>query len=46
MRCVLGKLFLMPKESIEILERRAAVNNQNIWERFIKKWHKIENKVP
>ena len=37
MRCVLGKLLIIPEECIEILERRAAVNNQNTWERFRKK---------
>ena len=31
---------------MENLKKKVAVNNQNKCERFRKKWHKKENKVP
>ena len=31
---------------MENLEKKVVVNNQNKCERFRKKWHKKENKVP
>ena len=38
--------FLNDISKIKNLEKRVAVNNWNKCERFRKKWHRIENKVP
>ena len=38
--------FLIDISKIKKLERRVAVNNRNKCERFRKKWHRIENKIP
>ena len=38
--------FLNEISKIENLEKRVAPNNWNKFERFIKKWHRTENKVP
>ena len=39
-------IFLNEISKIKNLEKRVAANNQNKCERFRKKWHRIENKVP
>ena len=39
-------IFLNEISKIKNLERRVAVYNWNKCERFRKKWHRIENKVP
>ena len=38
--------FLIDISKIKKLERRVAVSNRNKCERFRKKWHRIENKIP
>ena len=38
--------FLKEINKFKNLERGVAVNNPNEFERFRKKWHRIENQVP